>query len=74
VVDYVMARELRDESNKHGTTRRTFLGRMVGAVFAAYGGLLRGLPGVGVDVSEAAEMSAELGTTGTMLGGMQLGS
>jgi hypothetical protein len=48
---------------------------MGGALLATYGGLMRGLPGIGVDVAEAAtEMSAELSTTEAMLGVMQLGS
>jgi hypothetical protein len=48
---------------------------MGGALLATYGGLLHGLPGVEVgDAEAAAEMSAELGTTQSMLGAMQLGS
>lgn len=56
-------------------TRRSFVARGSAALLAAYGGLLRGLPLVGLGVAEAAEeMKAVLGTTKATAGVMQLGS
>ncbi len=56
-------------------TRRGFVARLSSVLIATYGGLLYGLPGIGVDVAEATpEMSAELGTTQAILGVLQLGS
>ncbi len=55
-------------------TRRSFVTRLGGGLLAAYGGLLRGLPGLGVDGAEASEeMKAVLGTSQATLGVMQLG-
>jgi|HubBroStandDraft_6_1064221.scaffolds.fasta_scaffold06912_9 hypothetical protein len=61
---------------KRGITRRSFVMRSTGALLAAYGGLLHGLPLLGLQTSaaETAEMGAMLGTTQAALGAMQLGS
>ncbi len=56
-------------------TRRSFVARLSSILLGTYGVLMRGLPGFGVNVAEAAgEMSGVLGTTNAALGVMQLGS
>jgi hypothetical protein len=60
---------------RQGITRRSFLARSVAALLATYGALLYGLPGAGIDDTEATlGTGAELGTEGAVLGAMQLGS
>jgi hypothetical protein len=56
-------------------TRRSFVARSSGALLAAYGGVLRGLPLFGLGVADASgEMKAVLATNQAMLGVVQLGS